>query len=88
MLFRSDNAPVYWNNLERNIELSGFNPDTGGCLDGFGFINKDYPAARFWWTSDLYDNFDYPLSAYIVSFNLISLEPASYGYNVRCVKDK
>ena len=85
---QTDNAPVYWNNLERNIELSGFNPDPGGCLDGFGFINKDYPAARFWWTSDLYDNFDYPLSAYIVSFNLISLEPASYGYNVRCVKDK
>jgi len=82
----TDNAPVYWGNLERNIELSSFNPGPGGCLHSFGFLNRDCTPCRYWWTSDPYIKYNFPY-AYLVSFNLISDEPQSYGFNVRCVKD-
>ncbi|NSW94745.1 MAG: fibrobacter succinogenes major paralogous domain-containing protein [Bacteroidales bacterium] len=77
---QTDNARV--NIQESIIEKSGFNPGTGHCLCGWGFIEY-YP---YWWTSNSYIKYNFPY-AYLIGFEYISDEPQSYGFNVRCLKD-
>lgn len=72
---------------ESRIKECGFNPCPGGCLHGFGFLwSHELPLNYLWWIATPYIKYKFPY-AYIFSFSIISDEPQSYGFNVRCVKD-
>jgi uncharacterized protein (TIGR02145 family) len=80
----TDNAYISYVS-EGRIREYGFNPIVGGCLHGFGFLGPS-GSYYFWWTATPYIKYNFPY-AFIFSFSIISDEPQSYGYNVRCVKD-
>jgi uncharacterized protein (TIGR02145 family) len=77
----TENAMVYCS--DDNINKSGFAPVRAGELDGWGFIEN----GGFWWsaTPRLTER-DVPY-AYLFNFTIMSYEPKSYGYSVRCLKD-
>lgn len=79
----TDNAYIHWINSENYIK-GGFTIGSGACIDGWGFGSFD--EGSFWWTATPYIKYNFPY-AYILSVHIVSDEPQSYGFNVRCFKD-
>jgi len=80
---KTDNAYIHWASSEDYIK-GGFTIGSGACIDGWGFWSFD--EGSFWWTATPYIKYNFPY-AYILSVHIISDEPQSYGFNVRCKKD-
>jgi uncharacterized protein (TIGR02145 family) len=80
--FNEPTSNAMINCSDNSINESGFTYVTHGELCGWGFLMSD-----FWWSATPMPTELRVPYAYIIGWVLNSVEPQSYGYSVRCLKD-